>query len=145
MKHLQTKHNIYVLKQCAVFTIPLQLQLTRHIHIKCWFSGRDTRDTVTRHCTYSQSTVGYMCCFPKCITYISQVYSPSVNARKPWKISILLSEVHELLLCDSPLNFTDFVSNEHRRADARQTDGAQWNRSAITLNIHFSELFVVGQ
>ncbi len=27
-------------------------------------------------------------------------------------ISILLSEVHELLLCDSPLNFTDFVQNE---------------------------------
>ncbi len=26
-----------------------------------------------------------MCSFPKCITYISQVYSPSVNVRKPWK------------------------------------------------------------
>ncbi len=26
-----------------------------------------------------------MCSFPKCRTYISQVYSPSVNVRKPWK------------------------------------------------------------
>ncbi len=26
-----------------------------------------------------------MCCFPKCITCISHVYSPSVNVRKPWK------------------------------------------------------------
>ncbi len=26
-----------------------------------------------------------MCSFPECITYISQVYSPSVNVRKPWK------------------------------------------------------------
>ncbi len=26
-----------------------------------------------------------VCCFPKCITYISQVYSPSVNGRKPCK------------------------------------------------------------
>ncbi len=31
-------------------------------------------------------------------------------------ISILLSEVHELLLCDSPLNLTDFIYI------ARQTD-----------------------
>ncbi len=26
-----------------------------------------------------------MCCFPKCITYISQVYSSSVNVIKSWK------------------------------------------------------------
>ncbi len=26
-----------------------------------------------------------MCSFPECITYISQVHSPSVNVRKPWK------------------------------------------------------------
>ncbi len=26
-----------------------------------------------------------MYCFPKCITYISQAYSPSVNVREPWK------------------------------------------------------------
>ncbi len=45
MKHLLTKH-IYFLKQYAVFTIQLQLQLARHIHIKCWFSGRVT---LTRH------------------------------------------------------------------------------------------------
>ncbi len=35
MKHLLTKNYIYVLKQCAVFTIQLKLQLARHIHIKC--------------------------------------------------------------------------------------------------------------
>ncbi len=26
-----------------------------------------------------------MCSYPKCVTYISQVYSPSINVRKPWK------------------------------------------------------------
>ncbi len=37
---------------CIYYLSRLQLQLTRHIHIKCWFSGRVTR---MRHCTYSQS------------------------------------------------------------------------------------------
>ncbi len=46
MKHLLSKHNIYVLKQCAVFTIQLQLQLARHIHIKCLFSGSYTHETL---------------------------------------------------------------------------------------------------
>ncbi len=40
-------------------------------------------------------------------------------------ISILLSEVRELLLCDSLLNVTDFIQNERRREHVRQTDGAQ--------------------
>ncbi len=34
---------------------------------------------------------------------------------------ILLSEVHEFFICDSPLNFTDFVQNEHRM-HAKQTE-----------------------
>ncbi len=45
------------------------------------------------------------------------------------KISILMSEVlHELLLCDSPLNFTDLVQNERRRAPNRQSS-MKWERN----------------
>ncbi len=50
MKHLLTKHNIYVLKQCAVFTIQLQLQLARHVHIKCYSAVElHSRDTALIH------------------------------------------------------------------------------------------------
>ncbi len=63
--------------------------------------------------------------FPKCITYISQVYYQSVNVRKPWKCFYFAADVHDLLLCDSPLNFEDLVVNAHCRVNARQTDGAQ--------------------
>ncbi len=63
-----------------------------------------------------------MCSFPKCITYISQVYSPSVNVRKPWKY-VNLAEVHELLFGNIPLNFTDLVQNapntEHNEIGAQ--------------------------
>jgi len=37
-------------------------------------------------------------------------------------ILILLSDVHEILLCDSPLNFTDLVLNARRRAHAPNTE-----------------------
>ncbi len=39
------------------------------------------------------------------------VYSPSVNVRKHGNMSMLVSEVHELLLYDSLLNSTDLVLN----------------------------------
>ncbi len=60
MKHLLTKHNIY-LKQCAAFTMS---PLARHIHIKCWFSGRVT---LTRHCAYSQSQKYIICVYFKAL------------------------------------------------------------------------------
>ncbi len=45
------------------------------------------------------------------------------------KISILMSEVlHELLLCDSPLNFTDLAQNERRHAPNRQSS-MKWERN----------------
>ncbi len=39
-------------------------------------------------------------------------------------MSILLSEVHEIVICDPPLNFKDLVKNAHHRAHARQTQNA---------------------
>ncbi len=56
-------------------------------------------------CALAETRCFELCSFPKCITYISQVYSPSVNVRKPWKYLHFAADVHEVLLCDSPINF----------------------------------------
>ncbi len=45
-------------------------------------SDRKTACAANREALFN---VFEICGFPKCITYISQVYSPSVNVRKPWK------------------------------------------------------------
>ncbi len=54
-------------------------------------------------------------------------------------ISILLSDVHDLLLYDSPLNFTDLVLN------TCQTDTiAQGTITLTKIYLIFAEMFVVG-
>ncbi len=56
-----------------------------------------------------------MCSFPECIIYIHR-YILHGN------MSILLSEVHEPLLWDSQLNFTDLVQNAVSRMRAKQME-----------------------
>ncbi len=58
--------NYYTCSRSGQITIYycLPAPLARHIHIKCWFSGRVT---LTRHCTYSQSQKYIICvCITTC-------------------------------------------------------------------------------
>ncbi len=60
---------------------------------------------------YASLPLGCIIFYRTMMSHSEREYSPAVNVRKPWKMSILLSEVHELLLCDSHPNFTDLVLN----------------------------------
>ncbi len=86
-----------------------------------------------------------MCSFSKCITYISQVYSPSVNVRKPWKyfhFAVRRALAFALRFSAKLHRLGSECAPPHAYASNRQS-AMKW--SAITdYNIHFAEMSVVG-